>query len=181
MDQFSVEILSLYWIRNEADDPEDLCLHGDVAVVIGGERMQDSAAVSAGSLMLLRTITEDHGCDEEPQMMPCCGHAMYASEDGQRVQIISCGHGLNWAVRHKGDRVRLETKAGTVACIPKAEYRAAAFAFADWIWAHYMACTPKRLPKDRHDREGYLAFWREWHRWRGTPYVLPVRVEERGE
>lgn len=181
MCQFSVEILRLHWIKDAADDPEDLCLHGDVAVTIGGERMAESVTVSAGAMMLLRTMTEGHSLGEVLQIMPCCGHAMYAEEGGQRVQIIGCAYGIDWSVRHEGDTVWLETKAGTVACIPQTEYRAAAFAFADRIWAHYMVCTPKKLPDDLYDREGYLAFWREWHRLRGTPFALPVRGGKRGE
>jgi hypothetical protein len=48
--QFIIDILDLYWIKGEKDDPDDLCLHGDVYVKIGDEVIADkySCTVNGG-------------------------------------------------------------------------------------------------------------------------------------
>lgn len=44
------------------------------------------------------------------------------------------------------------------------EYRQQVYRFADTIEAFYRQCTPKELPQDSFDRNGYQTFWKEWHR-----------------
>ena len=47
MDQFKIRATSFYWIDGDADDPEDLCLHGHVVAEIGGVRLEDDCTVGA--------------------------------------------------------------------------------------------------------------------------------------
>ncbi|MEA1960400.1 MAG: hypothetical protein U9N81_03760 [Bacillota bacterium] len=106
---FDITIKKLYWINGIADDPEDLCLHGDVETAIGSECFQYSATVSSTALYLLKTLTEDHIIGEENQMLPCCGFNMYANKTLDTVDIVGCPNGIDWSVIHEGNEVKLIT------------------------------------------------------------------------
>jgi len=60
--QFNIEILDLYWINGEKDNPDDLCLHGNVSVKIGEEVVADNygCTISSTALYLLKTLKLDH-------------------------------------------------------------------------------------------------------------------------
>lgn len=58
------------------------------------------------------------------------------------------------------------TPRGRETLVPRDEYQKTVYAFADKVEAFYQSCGPKVLPSDKLDREGYLAFWNEWHRLR---------------
>ena len=168
---FSIEIKRLWWIRDDGnDDPEDLCLHGEVIVRIGDESFGDGCCASASALYHLRTLTENHiACyDEHPytQMLPCCGHCMFEATDGS-VDISGCPNGDDWTVHHMKAGVELTTKNGSITVVPFEEYRTNVLAFADQVMAYYFHCQPKSLPKEEFERNAYFAFWREWARRRG--------------
>jgi hypothetical protein len=139
-------------------------------VRIGDELLEGSCTVSAAAMYLLRTLTEDRiGDKTRPTrpMLPCCGHSLYASEDGQSVYIDGCPYGTDWAVRHTAEGIELTTEQGQKNLVPFEEYREVVLAFADRVMAYYFQCQPKVLPEEAYDRDGYLAFWREWARRRG--------------
>ena len=69
---------------------------------------------------------------------------------------------------HEGGKVRLITDSGTEEVISLEEYREEVFKFADRIEAFYKDSLPKKIPEDEFDRNGYLAFWNEWHRRRNA-------------
>jgi len=177
---FSIEIKRFWWIRDDGnDDPEDLCLHGELSVRIGDELIEDGCVVSVTALYLLRTLTEDYapGCYHPgcSQIMPCCGHFMLADEKNEIVHVHGCPHGQEWAVHHVNKSVELMTEQGTRTIVPLDEYRETVFAFADRVMAHYMQCQPKILPEEDFERDGCLMFWREWARRRGiTPEETPI-------
>ena len=49
---FKMEVNNFHWIDDSQDDPEDLCLHGDVAVKLKDELLGYSCCVSASALNL---------------------------------------------------------------------------------------------------------------------------------
>ena len=62
---FVIKIIDLHWIDRKEDDGKDLCLHGNIFVRIGDEIIDngiDNAdwTVSAGALMMLRSIETNH-------------------------------------------------------------------------------------------------------------------------
>ena len=60
---------------------------------------------------------------------------------------------------------------GTSETVDIEEYTAKVFQFADMIKDFYKFCTPKILPEDDElKRDGYIAFWNEWHRGSRTNY-----------
>lgn len=167
MINFSIDADDFSWINGEKDDVEDLCLHGHAVAIIGGKRLEYNATVSATALYLLKTLEEDHIIYKSNQMLPCCGFFLIANEDLTEVEISGCMNGIDWSVIHDGDNVRLILEDGQETVISIADYRSEVFRFVDKIEAFYKSCSVKVLPEDEFDRNGYIAFWNEWHRRRG--------------
>lgn len=168
MSKFRIEVEELAWIDGSKDNPEDLCLHGKVRVIIGEEKLEYEATVSATALYLLKSLTEDHKIGEDNQMLPCCGDCIIPDAELSNVSIIGCSNGIDWSILHEGEEILLITESGkrTRVSIPK--YRQEVVDFVDKIESYYQACSPKILPEDDFTREGYEAFWNEWHRRRGS-------------
>lgn len=161
---FTISATNLEWIDGAKDYPEDLCLHGHVVVTIANRVFEYNATVSATSLYLLKSLTENHIIYQDNQMLPCCGHTLIANDDLSNVIILGCPNGIDWSVIHNDESVVLELDDGTKEYISIDEYTEEVFRFADMIEDFYDACTPKVLPDDEFDRNGYIAFWNEWHR-----------------
>ncbi len=162
---FKIDAGSFSWINGEKDDPDDLCLHGNVKVQIGKTVMEYFGTVSATGLYLLKTLTEDKLMEKYGiQMVPCCGHFLIANKDLSAVTISGCDSGLDWSVVHENGGVKLVLPTGEEQWVPMNEYRAEVLRFADRVEAYYKQCKPKNLPEDEFTRNGYLAFWNEWHR-----------------
>lgn len=161
---FDITIKKLYWINDVPDDPWDLCLHGDVEVNIGSECFKYSATVSSTALYLLKTLTENHILGKEIQMLPCWGFNVYANETLDSVEIVGCPNGIDWSVIHQGNEVKLITESGNEVLVNISEYKKTVLDFTNQIEAFYLSCSPKTLPNDKIDKNGYIAFWNEWHR-----------------
>ena len=158
---FEIHATDLHWLPG-GDETEDLCLHGHAIAIIGDERLEYDATVSATALYLLKSIREDHVCGAGLQMLPCCGHFLIADDTLSHVEIVGCNSGVDWSVLHEGDSVRLVTESRKSTLVPIAEYREAVLAFADEIEQFYAASKRKKIPSDTFERNGYLAFWKEW-------------------
>lgn len=163
-DGFQIDVDDLSWIDGKKDDAKDLCLHGHVVVMIGKNILEYDATVSATALYLLKTLTKDHIISKEIQMLPCCGHFLVPNEDLSEVEIIGCDHGIDWSVIHDNDFVKLILDNGEESIVDLEEYKAEVLKFADKIEDFYNSCSSKILPSDQFERDGYLAFWNEWHR-----------------
>ena len=163
---FRVDAYNLKWLDSIEDSAVDLCLHGRAVAVIGDETYEYDATVSAAALYLLRTLKEDHYIREGSPMLPCCGSSFYANETLDTVSIVSCPNGVDWSVIHDGGQVRLVTETGKETIVPLPVYRERVHLFADKIEAFYESSSPKKVPDDKIDREGYMAFWNEWKRLR---------------
>ena len=177
MHGFWIKATNLAWINGAEDDPEDLCLHGLARVQIGDQRLEYDATISATALYLLKTLTENHILHADNQMLPCCGNFMIPDAGLKNVKIVGCDHGIDWSVLHEGEQVRLILEDGYEEVVPLAAYRAEVCRFADEIESFYSSCTPKRIPKDKFERDGYTAFWNEWHRRRNQATGTEAFVE----
>lgn len=164
MGTFSINAENFEWINGSKDDPEDLCLHGKAVAYIGRVKLEYHATVSATALYLLKTLTENHIINTDNQMLPCCGFFCIPNEDLDHVVISGCPNGIDWSVIHNGDKVILEPEDGTKESVALEDYRKAVYDFADKVESFYHSCSPKVLPMDDFYRNGYLAFWNEWHR-----------------
>jgi hypothetical protein len=99
--------VSLRWINGAADDPADLCAHGDVEFRINGDKLIEPTdrdlTVSAAALYLLRTLSVPHS-RETPvgdHLFPCCGFSMYDVEGEPDVVICGCPSGEDFEVLHQ--------------------------------------------------------------------------------
>lgn len=164
---FRIDAENLCWIKNDgADDPDDFCLHGHVFAKIGEEILEYDTTVSAAGLYLLRTLTENHIIHEHEHILPCCGHRMMANEDLSSVNIGVCPNGVDWSVIHENGKIKLVTEAGRETLIGIDDYKQEVDAFADKIEDYYEKCSPKNMPSEEYERNGYTAFWNEWRRHR---------------
>ena len=164
MAKFQIDTTDLYWIDGSMDNPEDLCLHGHAIAYIGEEKLEYDCTVSATALYLLKTLTEDHIIHEDNQMIPCCGHFYVPDAKLENVTISGCGNGIDWTVKHSGKDVVLILESGRAETVPLEAYRQEVCRFADKIEEYYQLCSPKKIPEDPFSRDGYIAFWNEWHR-----------------
>lgn len=164
---FKIDANNFKWINGSEDDPKDLCLHGDAVSIIGEEIFKYSCTVSSTALYLLKTLTEDHIMGKDNQMLPCCGNTIIANKELSDVSICGCNNGIDWTVIHEGNTVKLITESGKETVVSMKDYEQEVFRFADRVEAFYKSCSPKILPDDDFDRNGYIAFWNEWHQRRG--------------
>ncbi len=165
MGTFKIDAENFSWINGTADDPNDLCLHGHVTVRIGETALEDDGTVSATALYLLKTLTENKVmAKHDIQMVPCCGHFLIANKELSEVTILGCDHGLDWSVIHEKGGVKLLLPSGKEQWVSLNEYLAEVIRFANKVESYYKSCQPKNIPEDEFERNGYTAFWNEWHR-----------------
>ena len=160
---FKIKADSFEWIGGAKDDPKDLCLHGHVTVQFGDTILEDYGTVSATALYLLKTLSEDKViAPYEIQMIPCCGHTLIANDELTEVTISGCDAGTDWSTIHQGTMVRLILPSGQEEVVTLREYQYAVLDFSDSVKHFYNTCTPKEIPENEFDRNGYIAFWNEW-------------------
>jgi hypothetical protein len=155
------------WIDGGQDNPEDLCVHGDVTILVGDDTLHDSCCASASAMRMLRTLSEDHTVEDSmhgQQMLPCCGHSMFPDSSLENVYISGCCGGIDYAVRHEENSVVIVTEGENQNTVRFEDYRREVLQFARQVEAFYNQCSPKKLPDDDFHRNGYIAFWNEWKR-----------------
>ena len=90
---------------------------------------------------------------------------MISNEDCSSVNIFGCPNGVNWSVMHERNMIKLVTETGAETLVDIDAYTDEVFAFADKIEVFYKKSLPKNLAElDDFSRNGYTAFWNEWHR-----------------
>ena len=164
-ENFKIKVKDLYWINKEKDDSNDLCLHGDIVVTIGEEELSYiNATVSASALRMLKTLTEEHLPTEGQQMLPCCGHTVVANESLDEVDIIGCDNGIDWTVLHDNGMIKLITESENTTSLYYLQYKEEVMDVANIVKKYYKESSPKIMPEDEFERNGYIAFWNEWNR-----------------
>ena len=157
MQMIVLEASDLQWIKGADDDPNDQCAHGRVCFAIDDVvfvRPEDSRwTVSAAALYLLRTLehdnTSDHSVCSSNFMFPCCGHACWPDEGDFKVICIGCDTGIDVAVKHLGDLIKICTAKGDCRAVQLSEWNRAVFQFADSVAAIYEARPQRSHPTTR--------------------------------
>jgi len=167
--QFEIRILNQHWVAQEEKyKPNDLCSHGGIYLRIGDKVLSndkgDVWTTSSTGLYLMKTLFSDYRVgDFSSQLIPCCGHLFMANEDFDRVEILGCGNGIDWNIKHIGNtQINHTTLDGLAVTIDKKEYSKIVCEFVNQVEKFYANSAPKILPEDEFDRKGYEAFWREW-------------------
>lgn len=163
---FKIDADNFHWIKNNGDDPTDICLHGSAKAEIGDEKLEyKTCTVSSTALYLLKSLTQNHIIYKENQMLPCCGHSLFINKDGKTVEVMGCPNGVDWSVIHEDGKIKLVTETGNEVYVDFEEYQREVFAFADKVEGFYNSCKPKDLSGyDDYDKRAYALFWQEWHR-----------------
>ena len=173
-----LEPVKLRWIQGAADDPNDLCAHGDVEFRSGRDLLLDTngkdLTVSAAALYLLRTLSAPHTkvAPVGDHLFPCCGFAMWDIPEQEDVALCGCPNGEDLEVLHQvnGAGVVVRSADGREWQVGWPEWRAAVFGFADRVSQYYAACSPKEPSED--DAPGFLKFKAEWERRRGAEFGI---------
>lgn len=170
MNNFELKILELHWI-SDTNQNQDLCAHGTVYIRIGNEIIADKdtfdLTLSSTALYLLRSLKSNYDKEKNGygnQLLPCCGHDMFQAEkEIDFVVITGCPYGIDWKIIHaEGNKIKHISEKGEEVIIDFEEYKQLVFDFADKVEAFYLKSEPKILPKEDFEKNGYLAFWREW-------------------
>jgi hypothetical protein len=167
-DKIVLEVGDLHWL-GEGDGSYDLCAHGSVVIKIGNYQLSDPSdnewCVSAAALYLLRTLTSDHTRDKPvgEHLIPHCGHSMLKVEGKEDVLITGCYIGIDWEVRHRGDKIVLKPYEKEEVEIDFSEWFKAVCLFADKVKEFY-ARSSKKVPTDPSDADGFEVFISEWNR-----------------
>ena len=169
--------VNLRWINDTADDPNDLCVHGEVEFRIGADVLLSGDGLdwtlSAAALYLLRTLSRPH-TRQTPvgdHLFPCCGYPLFEPPSEPDVAICECPSGEDFEVLHEPFRTGVRVRAGDGRewRVGWQAWASAVFGFADRVSAFYAACSPKTPTAE--DAAGFAAFVREWERRRGLPFV----------
>ena len=177
-----LEPLNLHWIQGAADDPKDLCAHGDIDFridkeVLVGESNGKELTVSAAALYLLRSLSVPHTNEssESENLFPCCGHSMWDIEGQEDVAITGCPYGVDFEVLHEPNNYGVVIRSGDGRQWPIkwTEWHGTVFSFADRVSEFYAQCSPKEPTAD--DSPGFTKFIAEWERRRGKKFDQAVR------
>lgn len=161
---FQLSAANLHYIGDsEESKRHDLCVHGNVTLIINGTVIDDGGewCVSASALRFMRSVLKDHFSGAEEHMLPCCGHFMIPSDDGRTVTVIGCPNGIDFDVVHDGDRVVITVFGDRSFVVGINEYKSAVLSYASQIGL-FMNDAPSRIFDDELSESGYKAFMTEW-------------------
>jgi hypothetical protein len=177
---FAIAILEQGWLAGCSPEG-DLCSHGRIRLVIGGQVLSDgdeSLGISETALALLRTLESNHSHQHavaDRLIFHGCG-AMLMS---------GCPIGFDWSVTHKDDLVHIadvvrypttneahaETFNGLHATVTLAEYRKEVTRFAAEAKSLFAGVTKELV--DDWDKHQYEAFWSEFNAIMGRQWPAP--------
>ena len=78
------------------------------------------------------------------------------------MEIIGCDQGLDWSVKHEVGLVTIEAYENLKTTYYYLQYKKEVLNFIKQVENFYDEAGERILPEDEMDREGYLAFWKEW-------------------
>jgi hypothetical protein len=184
---FQIELLDQGWL-NSSDPDDELCSHGHLRLVIGGQEViggEESYGISQSALAMLRTLAADH-TREEPVAQQMVFHGCGT------MLMMGCPVGADFSVHHRNgrvtirDAVRYDTTNEAQATrfpsleveLPEAEYRDQIVGFA--LRARELfAGTVKRV-EDDFDAEQYRDFWAEFNKILGNHGHAALSLAVRG-
>jgi len=168
---FYISIVSQHWLGEEETE-YDLCSHGLIHLVIGGDVISSSEieyGISESALALLRTLEKDHSAESpvaERLVFHGCGTLL----------MMGCPIGINWSVTHVDDGVlisrvdRHDTTSDEPTIrfshievtVPEEQYRQQVLSFAQEVKSWFQR-NPRTFYDD-FDRQQFKVFWVEFDR-----------------
>ena len=167
---FRIEIVKQHWL-GEKESEYDLCSHGSIRLVIGGQLITSDEieyGISESALALLRTLENDHSFENpvaERLVFHGCG----------TVLMIGCPIGIDWSVTHLGGDILINNIARydaaneeqairfprTEVRVPEEHYNQQVLSFAQEVKSWFER-NPRSFYEDS-DREQFEAFWEEFN------------------
>lgn len=147
---------------NEKDRQTDLCVHGSVVFKIDDDVIEigDEWCVSASALRFMRSVLKNHFSGEEQHMIPCCGHFMLPSNNGETVFISGCSNGVDFDVVHENGNIIIKTTDKEY-LLSLNEYINSVMSYVGQV-EDFLSQNPERIVTDDFDNQGYNAFKTEW-------------------
>jgi hypothetical protein len=169
MPQLQITLIQQHWLEGSSPE-QDVCSHGKIKLLIGGESIasgDEEYGVSESALALLRTLNQNHSIQEpvaERLIFHGCGTML----------MMGCPIGIDFDVRHEHGHVRIGnvvrydgTSNSDVVKFPEVavelseeEYRREVIAFANEARKSFAGVT--KTFSDEFDRQEYEQFWREY-------------------
>lgn len=167
---FHLRILEQHWLE-DISLVEDLCSHGKIELVIGGQvisRGDEEYGISESALALLRTLESDH-CSTHQVADRLIFHGCGI------ILMMGCPIGIDWGVKHTSgtilisEIVRYETTIERDAVhfkdmqvkVPLEDYRKEIVDFAKEAKALFSGI--KKTFSDDYSRKQYESFWSEYN------------------
>jgi hypothetical protein len=168
--QFEIEILEQGWLGSEQTE-HDLCSHGKLRLVIGGQAITSGAedyGISESALALLRTLESNHN-----RAHPVADRLVF--HGCGTLLLMGCPIGIDWNVTHTQEGVRLDNIIrydttneeqgikfnGLAARLAEEDYRRRVIEFA--LKARQLFQGSPRSYCNDFDRQQFEAFWTEYN------------------
>ncbi|MBQ8398088.1 MAG: hypothetical protein IJX53_07850 [Clostridia bacterium] len=156
----------LYFLGDSLErQKQDLCLHGHILFRIGKDTLgYGDYCVSAAAMRFLRTLTENHYVSESDQLLPCCGHNMFASPDKMSVDIGSCPDGDDFDILHENGGITVICHDWGTYHLDYAEYCDTVLGFCAAVEQFYRDNPRDLADTDAAEHDAFEAYWNEWNR-----------------
>jgi len=167
----NLRIIKSKWL-NDIDIQSDYCLHGQVELFINKNKIAiypQEITLSSTGLFLMRIIKENYEVAQKwgNYLFPCCGFTFYKNEETEEVKknilVINqgCCNGTDLFIKHIGSNLLIKYQ-DNEEIISMEEYKKMVFEFVKTVEEKYKKNKKKNI-KDRYEKEGYEAFWKEWY------------------
>lgn len=159
--KFRIDILSKRWI-NGTNKTTDLCLHGDVRVIINSIPVIDEyeCTISSTALYLLKSLKDNHIVGEKlNQLFPHCGNLIIHEAGKEDVDIIGCNIGEDLTIIHIGALIHITYKKDISTFLDYKTYEKIVFDFVDEVIAFYESEDEKIFYDDKYQIDGYKKYW----------------------
>ena len=162
-----LEPRNMHWLGKKEHAHLDKCAHGQVYLKIDDTVIVDEGkgdwTLTTTALYLLRTLEKSHTCESPlfENLIPCCGHAMFAIETEPGFVIVECFNGINFEVIHNDDGVNI-IKDGQSVTISIESWRTAVVGFSKAVKSFHDT-SDEKIVEDEDERAGLARFMEEWN------------------
>lgn len=167
---FQIGIIEQGWLGEDSSE-YDLCSHGLIKLIIGGQLVSSDeieCGISESALALLRTLERDHSPEShvaDRLIFHGCG----------TILMMGCPIGIDWSVRHLAEGVLIDNVVrydttneaeairfpGLQVRIPEEHYRRQIVSFAQKAKSLFEGSA--KSFSDDFDRKQYETFWEEFN------------------
>lgn len=160
-----------YLGKSSKEKRNDLCVHGNIYFEIDGDvicGLESTWCVSASAYRFMKSLKEDHWCDEQNKMIPCCGGLYIPSDDETSVTIVGCDNGIDFdVIRDNNYNINNNIKNIKIITDNKeyilnfTDYKEVVTGFVNEVEKFYL--VSEKSYYSNFEKSGFSAFITEWH------------------